>query len=98
MLLASEQLFSLLKLVGALYLFYLAWQSWKQSRNAAKPVAAEEQPINPGFRVLYWKAFGLAASNPKDILFFADFRPQFISAGRSVQGNGRIDIPLRRFS
>ena len=32
LLLASEQLFSALKIVGALYLFYLAWQSWQQSR------------------------------------------------------------------
>jgi threonine/homoserine/homoserine lactone efflux protein len=33
LLLASEQLFSALKIVGALYLFYLAWQSWQQSRQ-----------------------------------------------------------------
>ncbi|UXY50977.1 LysE family translocator [Pseudomonas tohonis] len=92
LLLASEQLFSLLKLVGALYLFYLAWQSWKQSRNAAKPMTAEEQPINPGFRALYWKAFGLAASNPKDILFFAAFLPQFISVERPLLGQLSVMI------
>lgn len=80
LLLASEQLFSLLKIVGALYLFYLAWQSWQESRKAAKPVTAEEQPVNPSFRGMFWKAFGLGASNPKDILFFAAFLPQFISA------------------
>jgi threonine/homoserine/homoserine lactone efflux protein len=67
LLLASERLFSLLKIVGALYLFYLAWQSWQESRKAAKPVTAEEQPVNPGFRSMFWKAFGLGASNPKDI-------------------------------
>ncbi|WP_439888753.1 LysE family translocator [Pseudomonas sp. MBLB4123] len=84
LLLASERLFSVLKLLGALYLFYLAWQSWQQSRQAAKPAQAEEQPVNPGFRSLFWKAFGLGASNPKDILFFAAFLPQFISADRPL--------------
>ena len=77
---------SLLKIVGALYLFYLAWQSWQESRKAAKPVTAEEQPVNPSFRVMFWKAFGLGASNPKDILFFAAFLPQFISAERPMLG------------
>jgi threonine/homoserine/homoserine lactone efflux protein len=84
LLLASEQLFGLLKMVGALYLFYLAWQSWQESRKAAKPVTAEEQPVNPGFRSMFWEAFGLGASNPKDILFFAAFLPQFISAERPM--------------
>ena len=86
LLLASERLFSLLKVVGALYLFYLAWQSWQASRQTGKPVNAEEQPVNPGFRAMFWKAFGLGASNPKDILFFAAFLPQFISAERPMLG------------
>ena len=80
LLLASEQLFGVLKIIGALYLFYLAWQSWQASRQAAKPLSSEEQPVNPNFRSMFWKAFGLGASNPKDILFFAAFLPQFISA------------------
>ncbi|OEC36405.1 Threonine/homoserine/homoserine lactone efflux protein [Pseudomonas cuatrocienegasensis] len=84
LLLASEQIFSLLKLLGALYLFYLAWQSWQASRQAAKPTAGEAPLANPGWRSLFWKAFGLGASNPKDILFFAAFLPQFISAERPL--------------
>ncbi|SFI40174.1 Threonine/homoserine/homoserine lactone efflux protein [Pseudomonas guineae] len=84
LLLASEQLFSLLKIVGALYLFYLAWQSWQASRKAAKPLVADEPPVNPSCRGLFWKAFGLGGSNPKDILFFAAFLPQFFSAEYSL--------------
>lgn len=84
LLLASEQLFSLLKIVGALYLFYLAWQSWQASRLAAKPVVADEPPVNPSYRSMFWKAFGLGASNPKDILFFAAFLPQFLSAEHAL--------------
>ncbi|WP_375739132.1 LysE family translocator [Pseudomonas boanensis] len=84
LLLASEKLFSALKIVGALYLFYLAWQSWQESRHAAQQATAEEQPVNPGFHAMFWKAFGLGASNPKDILFFAAFLPQFLSAERPL--------------
>jgi len=84
LLLASERLFSGLKIAGALYLFYLAYQSWQESRHAAKPVGASEEPVNPGFRAMFWRAFGLGASNPKDILFFAAFLPQFISAERPL--------------
>ena len=84
LLLASQELFSALKIVGALYLFYLAWQSWQASRQAAKPMVADEPPANPSARGMFWKAFGLGASNPKDILFFAAFLPQFISAAQPM--------------
>lgn len=82
LLLASEQVFSLLKILGAVYLFYLAWQSWQESRRGARTASADEAPSNSAFRALFWRAFGLGASNPKDILFFAAFLPQFLSAGR----------------
>jgi threonine/homoserine/homoserine lactone efflux protein len=80
LLLASEQVFSGLKILGALYLFYLAWQSWQQSRQPA--VAAQVPVITraPRFSTLFWRAFMLGASNPKDILFFAAFLPQFLNA------------------
>ncbi|MGM3387533.1 LysE family translocator [Stutzerimonas stutzeri] len=79
-LLASERLFSTLKLVGALYLFYLAWQSWQEARRA--PVAREvDGPASaPRFGRLFGQAFLLGGSNPKDILFFAAFLPQFLHA------------------
>lgn len=47
LLLASEQLFSLLKIVGALYLFYLAWQSWQAARTAAAPTRNHNVPAEP---------------------------------------------------
>lgn len=79
LLLASEHVFSALKIVGALYLFYLAGQSWQQSRQ---PAVAAEVPVaasQPRFGALFWRAFVLGASNPKDILFFAAFLPQFLN-------------------
>ena len=80
LLLASEQLFSALKIVGALYLFYLAWQSWQQSRQPSQGAVVPQTPTVPRFRALFGRAFVLGASNPKDILFFAAFLPQFLNA------------------
>ena len=82
LLLASEQLFSVLKIVGALYLFYLAWQSWKQSREPATAANVPVAAPKPRFGALFGRAFVLGASNPKDILFFAAFLPQFLSPGQ----------------
>ncbi|TFY88903.1 LysE family translocator [Pseudomonas kairouanensis] len=79
LLLASEQLFSALKIVGAAYLFYLAWQSWQQSRQPARSAEVPYSAPVPRFRTLFGRAFVLGASNPKDILFFAAFLPQFLS-------------------
>ncbi|TRX73301.1 LysE family translocator [Pseudomonas mangiferae] len=85
LLMASERVFSALKLVGALYLFYLAWQSWRASRQQGGAVGDEPQAASrPAFRPMFWKAFALGASNPKDILFFAAFLPQFLDAGRPL--------------
>ena len=66
--------------LGALYLFYLAWQSWQQSRQPAHATEVPQAPPVPRFRALFGRAFVLGASNPKDILFFAAFLPQFLSA------------------
>ncbi|MEG0636138.1 MAG: LysE family transporter, partial [Pseudomonas sp.] len=53
LLLASEQLFSALKIVGALYLFYLAWQSWQQSRLPSKGAVVPDAAPVPRFRALF---------------------------------------------
>ncbi|PIB57759.1 LysE family translocator [Pseudomonas sp. 2822-17] len=84
LLLASEQLFSALKIVGALYLFYLAWQSWQQSRQPAQGATVPQAAPVPRFRALFGRAFVLGASNPKDILFFAAFLPQFLSTEQAL--------------
>ncbi len=92
LLLASEQLFSALKIVGGLYLFYLAWQSWQQSRQPAHAAEVPEALAAPRFGAMFWRAFALGASNPKDILFFAAFLPQFLSADKPFLGQLLIMI------
>ncbi|MGK9064768.1 LysE family translocator [Stutzerimonas chloritidismutans] len=79
-LMASERLFSTLKLIGALYLFYLAWQSWQEARRAPAAREINGAVSAPRFGRLFGQAFLLGGSNPKDILFFAAFLPQFLNA------------------
>ena len=83
LLLASEQLFTLIRYCGALYLIWLGYQAW---REAGKAVANQKssQPTGPGFLSLFGRAFTLGISNPKDILFFIAFLPQFIDPATAL--------------
>ena len=86
LLLASVALFQALQVLGALYLFYLAWQSWRSAQTASRSASISLPAANPSGHALFGKAFALGASNPKDILFFAAFLPQFISASQPLAG------------
>jgi len=92
LLLASEQVFNALKVVGALYLFYLAWQSWRHSREVAAQPEVPTLPPAPRVGALFARAFALGASNPKDILFFAAFLPQFLDPEAPLAGQLAIMI------
>ncbi|MNG96326.1 LysE family translocator [Pseudomonas alkylphenolica] len=70
----SEYLFLTIKLLGAAYLFYIAWQLWR-APVAAASVSAERQA---GTLRLARQEFLVAAGNPKAILIFTAFLPQFV--------------------
>lgn len=70
----SATLFSVIKVLGAAYLFYLAWQLWR-----AEPAAAQDEaPVGAGLPALMRQEFLVAAGNPKAILIFTAFLPQFV--------------------
>ncbi|WP_462402691.1 LysE family translocator [Pseudomonas sp. Marseille-QA0332] len=73
----SEYLFLAIKLLGAAYLFHLAWQLWRAP--VAQDRMASEQPRGVGY--LARQEFLVAAGNPKAILIFTAFLPQFVSVG-----------------
>jgi threonine/homoserine/homoserine lactone efflux protein len=73
----SELAFSLLKIGGALYLLWLAWQAF---RHAADPI--EGRQSTEGLRRLYLRGILMNVMNPKVSLFFLAFLPQFVDAGR----------------
>jgi threonine/homoserine/homoserine lactone efflux protein len=82
LLMSSAMLFAAVKILGALYLFYVGIRHLFGRSSAFK--GAAEQPhysARPGPLALYREAFLMAAFNPKPILFFTALFPQFIDAG-----------------
>lgn len=80
---ASEQAFTIAKWIGALYLVYLGIRTW----NAAAPVVESQAGLSAATREqrsalqLFNQGFLVAVSNPKALIFFAAFLPQFMQPG-----------------
>ncbi|MBQ5265172.1 LysE family translocator [Klebsiella pneumoniae] len=74
MLTASSLAFMILKVAGALYLAYLAWQAF---RAPAEVKAAEGSAFSSPWRA-YTRGLLMNLSNPKVIVFFLAFLPQFV--------------------
>lgn len=71
---ASEALFLVVKVAGAFYLFYLAVQLWcAPSEQPEVPTSSNQSLLS-----LAKQEFLVAAGNPKAILIFTAFLPQFI--------------------
>lgn len=70
----SEYLFLVIKVVGAFYLFYIAWQLWRAPVGQGGPVGERKG----GVLRLARQEFFVAAGNPKAILIFTAFLPQFV--------------------
>lgn len=82
LLLASGTAFTVLKIVGAVYLLWLAAQMlWSARRSGRSPVA-DEVAAAPARRSAYLRQGFLSnALNPKVALFFVTFLPQFLAVG-----------------
>lgn len=78
---ASEHLFSLVKWVGAAYLLYLAWVLWRAPAQALSSTGTG--PAVSG-RASFLRALLVGLSNPKGLLFFSAFLPQFIRPDQPV--------------
>ena len=80
-LLASELAFSIVKIVGALYLIYLGLSQWR-AKVAVDPnvVAQMHAPLLiPSLRTRFLLGFLTNATNPKGIIFMVAVLPQFIT-------------------
>ncbi|MYZ48296.1 LysE family translocator [Propylenella binzhouense] len=78
----SEEVFTVAKWLGAAYLVYLGIRTWR----APAPAVARETGIDlRGRRAsgLFMQGFLVAVSNPKALIFFAAFLPQFMQPGAS---------------
>lgn len=67
--------FSFVKYAGAAYLFYLAWQSWKEKEEGF--LVGNEKPL--AYLALYKKGILMNLLNPKVSLFFLALLPQFVN-------------------
>ncbi len=75
---ASSTLFTVLKLCGAGYLVWLGIGLW---RAAPEKLAIERGARVPKeYRRMFWNAYVVTALNPKSIVFFIAFVPQFVVA------------------
>lgn len=76
----SAWLFYAIKIVGAAYLFYLAWQLWRADPGTENVVASAPA----GILRLARQEFLVAAGNPKAILLFTAFLPQFVDPSQAM--------------
>ena len=83
---ASPIAFTLLKWVGGLYLIWLGIQALR-SRGGAEMDAASARPQT--LRSLFAKGLVANAINPKVVLFFLSFLPQFV-----VPSQGNVGLQL----
>ncbi|EAQ67143.1 Lysine exporter protein (LYSE/YGGA) [Marinomonas sp. MED121] len=79
---ASETAFYVIKYIGAAYLIYLGISLWLTSK-ANNQEGAEGADESKKHQNLLLKSFTLGITNPKDIVFFIAFLPQFISPQES---------------
>lgn len=77
----SAMLFTVVKWLGAGYLVYLGVQMWRA--HPAVPEPALGVPV-ASERRLAWRAFVVTALNPKSIVFFVAFLPQFVDPHASI--------------
>jgi len=71
---SSEIAFTGLKILGASYLLYLAWQAFRA------PASTELEASSPAGH-LYFRGVIMNLSNPKVAIFFLAFLPQFANPG-----------------
>lgn len=89
-LITSATAFLVLKLAGAGYLIYLGLKQWHSQGTAFDDVAQGPKGASAG--KLFLKGVSVAITNPKAILFFIAFLPQFIQPGISHIGQAGVLI------
>ncbi|MCH4245467.1 LysE family translocator [Acinetobacter gerneri] len=70
----NQSWFNAIKIAGCVYIAYLGLQIFRESLQADTENQSI-QAVNGGFK----QGFFVAIANPKDIIFFAAFFPQFIN-------------------
>jgi threonine/homoserine/homoserine lactone efflux protein len=92
LLLASATAFTALKIIGTVYLLWLAAQMLWSATRSPRPPVDEQVDVGPRRRSGYLRQGFLSnALNPKVALFFVTFLPQFLSTD---SGSPRLEAML----
>jgi threonine/homoserine/homoserine lactone efflux protein len=87
-LMASAHLYAVVKAVGAIYLIWLGWKLWRAPIGAGGAAPASPRSL----RAMAGHAFAVTLFNPKSLIFFVAFAPQFIDARRPYGAQAAILI------
>jgi threonine/homoserine/homoserine lactone efflux protein len=79
----SETAFTTAKVIGAAYLIFLGIRTFR-SDAVLKIDDGAAQPSRSSVRSFYLQGFLVGASNPKAVLFFAAFFPQFLNPAAPI--------------
>ena len=74
----SDLLYGLLRWGGVAFLFYLAWEGWRDAGEAAPVVSAQ------GLHRYFLRGFVINILNPKAALFYIAVFPEFINPASSI--------------
>jgi threonine/homoserine/homoserine lactone efflux protein len=80
-LMASAELFNILKIAGALYLVYLGIKTW---RAPVSETLGDNAPLQHGRWRIMAHTYMATALNPGGIIFYVAFFPQFLSADKPL--------------
>lgn len=78
---ASATLFSALKIAGGFYLIWLGVKLWRSSAGIGDLKGRQAEASGPR---IAGHAFAVTATNPKSIVFFISFTPQFIDPAAAL--------------
>jgi threonine/homoserine/homoserine lactone efflux protein len=79
--LASAELFTAVKVVGAIYLVWLGLKTLRLARREAAESFRQSQRVSATLGVALREGIIVEATNPKTAAFFLAFLPQFVSPG-----------------
>jgi threonine/homoserine/homoserine lactone efflux protein len=80
----SATIFTILKWVGAAYLIYLGIKLWRAPVASGEPVDDAEEHAGERPVRIFLHSYLVTALNPKSLIFFVAFLPQFLDPARPV--------------
>jgi threonine/homoserine/homoserine lactone efflux protein len=81
---ASASVFMLLKWIGAAYLIYLGIKLWRAPVAAGSAESTESSTGGESPLRIFLHSYLVTALNPKSLIFFVAFLPQFLDAARPI--------------